>query len=270
MAGKIILVAIVSFIAFKINAMLGILIFIVLFVGLAYKEAVREQRKKKDEIVSNTYKIRETRQEIIKNNTAITSEISGNDGKSSVVLDENSNVIYLIEGYQKRKISYKDLLQSEIIEDGVQVTSTSRASQIGGALIGAVVAGGIGAIIGGLSGKQETTKKVKKIDLKLTINDTKNPIFTINFFDIGDVTVTKDNPNYREAIEKANHWHNLMSVLIRRADEEERKIQNQSIQKITQGTTTSIADELLKLSNLLKEGIITQEEFNQQKAKIMS
>jgi hypothetical protein len=43
-----------------------------------------------------------------------------------------------------RIISYRDLLSSEIFEDGTTITKTVRSSQVGGGLIGAIALGGVG------------------------------------------------------------------------------------------------------------------------------
>ncbi|MEK5444442.1 hypothetical protein [Fredinandcohnia sp. FSL W7-1320] len=40
-------------------------------------------------------------------------------------------------------------------------------------MLGGIVAGGVGAVIGGLSGSQTSTNEVKKIQLQVVVNDTK-------------------------------------------------------------------------------------------------
>ena len=49
----------------------------------------------------------------------------------------------------------------------------------------------------------------------------------------------------------ARHWHGLMDVLIRRADEDDRMLNNNVPQELIQTSNhNSIADELIKLSDL--------------------
>lgn len=43
--------------------------------------------------------------------------------------------------------------------------------QIGGVVVGGLLLGGVGAIIGGLSGKTETSGKISRIDLRLIVNE---------------------------------------------------------------------------------------------------
>lgn len=139
----------------------------------------------------------------------------------AIAIDEKSNQICIIDSSRADVFLMKDILSVEIIEDGVQITETSRGSQLGGALLGGVLAGGVGAIIGGLSGSQVTSNKVKKVDLKIVVNDTLKPIFKLNF--INELYPIEKDKKYHDAMEKANHWNSLISVLIKRADEEDKK-----------------------------------------------
>jgi hypothetical protein len=166
--------------------------------------------------------------------------------------------------YQGKAYKYSEILQSEIVEDGESITKTSRVSQIGGALIGGAVAGGIGAIVGGLSGTKKTTDSVRKITLQIIVDDISKPIRTITFLN-KSYTLKKASVEYKEAYKKANHWHNLISVIIKKADEDG-KMNNVGSQSHLTG---SVADELTKLSQLKKEGILTEAEFDSQKQKLL-
>lgn len=140
---------------------------------------------------------------------------------NGIVLDEQNKLLCLIkkkdDDYSLLKYSFDQILESEIIEDGNSVIKTSRGSQIGGALIGGALAGGVGAIVGGLSGSKTSFKEVKKIDLRITLNDLNNPVQTINFMNT-EMALKKDNPYYKEVYEKALHWHKLMSVVIKKQE----------------------------------------------------
>ena len=111
----------------------------------------------------------------------------GNDGMSGIAIDEKRKKICLTKHHRGKIIldvmSYKDLLTSEIFEDGATITRTSRSSQAGGALLGGLALGGVGAVIGGLSGKKISSDNAKRIDLRLTVNRTDSPVHDINFMD---------------------------------------------------------------------------------------
>jgi Short C-terminal domain len=188
-----------------------------------------------------------------------TQRFIGCDGNSGIAIDELREKIGLISNNQNsvsiRIVSYRDLLSSEIFEDGSMITKTSRSSQLGGALLGGVLLGGVGAIIGGLSGKTETTGKVKRLDLRIVVSDTANPIHDVVFQNVED---KKGGLIHNLALQEARHWHGLIDVLIKRAENED--------QKITEAKpNASIADELKKLAELKTTGVLTEAEFQQQK-----
>ena len=120
-----------------------------------------------------------------------------------------------------RVISSQDILSTELFEDGITVTKTVRSSQIGLALIGGIAFGGIGAVIGGLSGKTHSSKKIQRVALRLIVNDTVEPLHEVTFL---DTETNRDGILYKLAMEKARHWHGLMEVVIKRADMDDREL----------------------------------------------
>lgn len=197
-----------------------------------------------------------------------TQHVIGENAGTGIALDEQRKRICLIDyggsDISQRTVSYKDVLSCEIFEDGETVTKTSRSSQVGGALIGGLALGGVGAIIGGLSGKTKSQGKVKRVDLRLVVNDTSNPLHDVNFMDIEG---KKDGLIYTQAIAQARHWHGLVSVLIKQADAEDL---NSSNPQASGDSANSIADELKKLSELRDTGILTEEEFRKQKERLLT
>lgn len=201
-----------------------------------------------------------------------TQKIMGNDGNSGIAVDEERKKICLIRqnlgSVDLDVLTYRDILSSEIFEDGITITKTSRGSQLGGALIGGLVLGGVGAIIGGLSSKKKSSDKVNRIDLQITVNRTSSPIHNINFM---NVEAKKNGIIYYDAIKQARHWHGLLDVLIKRADSEdiakEGELDKEESKLLQQ---RSVADELTKLAELQKQGLLSIEEFNLQKKKILA
>lgn len=200
-------------------------------------------------------------------NFSASQKFIGMDGKTGIAIDEQRNKICLINHLNKKIhtcfLEYKDLLAAEIFEDGITVTKTVRSSQMGSALIGGLALGGVGALIGGLSGKKESVGKVKKIDLRLTVNITSRPLHDISFLD--DDT-KKDGIHYRQVMQQVRHWHGLMEVLIKRVDLED-KDANKEIMKKPLGM--SVADEIKKLAELRDSGVLSNEEFHEQKMKLL-
>lgn len=203
----------------------------------------------------------------------VSKKIIGNDGNSGIAIDEQNNSVCLVTGQKNKIIQYKDILESEILKDGESLTKTSRSSQLGGMLLGGLVLGGVGAIIGGLSGKKTNINTIKRIDLKIIINDINEPIFFLNLLNVSNVLsdnegYKKNDDKYLTAIQEARKWNGVISVLIKKADEEDKK-KEQTLNNVT-NNNLSIADEIRKLKLLLDDGLLTNEEFEIQKIKLLN
>ncbi len=200
-----------------------------------------------------------------------TQQFMGCDGNSGLAVDEPRKKICLITnsagGVSERIISYKDILSAELFEDGTSVTRTVRSSQVGGAVVGGLLLGGVGAIIGGLSGKTETSGKIKRIDLRLIVNDTNAPLHDVAFM---NTESKKDGIIYTQANKQARRWHGIVEVLIKRADVEDRNSQIEERVPSTALPAPSIADEIKKLAELHSSGVLTSAEFQQQKLRLLS
>ncbi|CAM2868829.1 hypothetical protein HP548_23595 [Paenibacillus taichungensis] len=145
------------------------------------------------------------------------------DKKSLIAVDSVNKKFCFVDdrhGGRKKVYSYEDLLRSEIVEDGVAITNTSRTIQIGGAVIGGMLAGGAGAMVGALTGSQNTSSHVKLVTLQVTLDDLEEPVRYIRFL-YKDSPIPKDSERYQIAIREANHWHGMISIYIRNASKEQ-------------------------------------------------
>ncbi len=187
-----------------------------------------------------------------------------------IAIDEDDKKVALVENGNYRIFDYRDIVESQIIEDGQELTSISRTSQVGRALVGGVLAGRVGALIGGVSSKQRHTRVVEKVSLNVIVNDTKNPTFSLDLLPLNknEKHVKKENEKYKQAINTAKKIHNLISVLIRQADQENQKSERNIV--IPVDKTDFLADELEKLYSLVEKGIISQSEFDKQKIKLFN
>lgn len=144
-------------------------------------------------------------------------QVVGVDGKTGIAIDESRRTICLIDNQaghmDARVVDFRGIISSEIVVDSTVITRTSRSSQIGGAIVGGALFGVPGAIIGGLSGSTHSSNMVSRIDLNITVNDTSKPLYRVAF-------LTSPTPNsgfiYRNALDQAQHWHALITVLIKR------------------------------------------------------
>jgi hypothetical protein len=108
--------------------------------------------------------------------------------------------------------NFDKILQCEIIVDNETIVKQSTSSTVGRAVLGGILTGGVGAIVGGMTGKTNTKEIVKNIDLKIIMDDPVNPIFKVNFL---NVETDKKSELYKMAYENAEKWHAILSGLIR-------------------------------------------------------
>lgn len=117
-----------------------------------------------------------------------------------------------------RRYSFKDLVSAEVVKDGAVVTKADRGSQAAGALVGAAVMGGAGAVIGGLSAKTTSSKDVSRVSVRLTLDDAKHPLHSLTFYKKDPAARPEEAERaLEEALEKAERCYALLTVGMRRA-----------------------------------------------------
>jgi hypothetical protein len=215
------------------------------------------------------------------------------DGNSAIAIDKKLKQICFVNSENKAALyPHTAIFESELIEDSQTVSKMSATRSISGFAIGSVIGGIAGAVVGGLSGRHTSFSKVKEIRLKFRINDLHTPALTILFMkQLSHVKTSGwEGITYRKAAEPANHWHDILSVLIKTADREaqEKLVEGQNTlingqNKLVDGqsnfhqavfsstvNTNLLADELSKLHSLMEKGILTEDEFNIQKTKLLN
>lgn len=259
---------------FTVSPFLGIIMIVGLIASGIYLSKL--ETKNKTNTINNKINKLDSMQNLVKDFT-VSQKFQSYNLESTILLDEErKKVCFIFSNNNSTEIyDYNDILESEIIEDGKTITSTSRSSQLGGAIIGGVLAGGAGAVIGGLSGKKTSEQEFNRIDLKVIVNNTKDPVKLFNFLlsdevDINGklIPIKKDSIKYKNAIDSISHWHSLLSILIKQSDlNDSKKIEEKMANN---NINISIADEIKKLAELRNSGILTEEEFQQQKIKILN
>lgn len=149
--------------------------------------------------------------------------------------------------------NYSDIVDFELLEDGESISQGG----LGRALVGGALFGGVGAIVGGVTGKRKNKATCNSLKIKVTLNDINNPVVYITFL---NTQTKKDGFVYKNLFKEA---HECLSVLQLICD-------NQSdSQNIINVAGNSAADEIKKFKSLLDEGIITQEEFDAKKKELL-
>lgn len=157
-------------------------------------------------------------------------------------------------GGKKNPIIYKfsDVVEFELIEDGNSITKGG----IGRAVAGGLLFGGVGAIVGGVTGKRKTKSTVNKLQVKITVNSISEPIRYINLI-VSEVK--KTSLTYKTALTNAQEIISLLAVMTKSPIEKEENVIE----------SKSVTDEIKEYKALMDEGIITQEEFESKKRKLL-
>lgn len=115
----------------------------------------------------------------------------------------NQKIMLIYSRYKADKKKYavynlSDILEFEYIEDGISQVKGG----LGSALIGGALFGGVGAIVGGITGKKETKKIIKEMKIKFVI---KGDIPTVDYLDIkNNSPIKRDSQQYKIYIKQLN------------------------------------------------------------------
>lgn len=203
--------------------------------------------------------------------------VRGYDGSDVLLYDTDNKTIKFYMNNESTRYSFADILQCEIIEDGRTTVKKSTSGTIGRALLGGLLAGGVGAIIGGSTSSSKIQEKINRISVRIIVNDPNHPSWEIFYLNsiFGE---QKGSYLYNRAMTSTRNVHAMLSGFIQIGEQmRELKTQVAAQQVIQQSSILepakqqiSVADELMKLKSLLDSAIITQNEFDSQKKKILN
>ena len=124
------------------------------------------------------------------------------------------------------EVPFRNIVAAEIEFDGATVTATkavsrtNRGSQLVGAGVGAALAGPAGFIVGGLTGSTRTDEKsvgirsINIIKVIVTTRDRQKPVRECIFYEDNFRNLPADDPTVKLAIDKARHFHALLSQVV--------------------------------------------------------
>lgn len=137
--------------------------------------------------------------------------------KKLIAINEVSRKIAFIDTQTSAAKEYalKDILGAELVVDGETLTKSVRSNQVAGAIVGGVLLGGVGAVIGGLSGTKRSEELISSILVQILVNDTQNPRQEIEFV-YGECK--KGTQSYQDAMDKAKQLSAMLEVIIKREE----------------------------------------------------
>ena len=201
-------------------------------------------------------------------------KIVGYGAKYSFAIDNERKKIMIVTAdnssdvAKKRNIDFTDIISVELLEDSNIAFSKSTMRTIGGGIVGGAIAGGAGAVIGGLSGDSKVKKEISKIEVKILLRNQNSPTYTIQCYNDGPLEVSGiGKVTYDSIMSTAKEIVDHISVII---DMMDREYQHQENMAISKPATKSIADELEKLCLLKEKGLLSEEEFQKQKERLLS
>jgi hypothetical protein len=149
-------------------------------------------------------------------------------------------------------VQFEKIIECEIIEDN----TTIMKGGIGRAVVGGVLAGGIGAVVG--STTRKSSDMVRNLSIRIITNDISNALVLITLI---DQEIKRDITVYKNCMSAAQEIYSTIISII----ESNKKLLGDSTAEVTK----SIANQIRDLGKLKEEGLITEEEFTAKKSKLL-
>lgn len=186
------------------------------------------------------------------------------------VTDDTNEFVAVVTPSKIHVLQYSDIVSISYEENGSDVFNKS----LGGAVVGGLLFGGVGAIVGGNTAKAKQNKEVRNMSIKILLKSTSDSTIILKIYEVGKdgaVLETKkdaDRMHYEGLMKEVSGIKDIFSIIIDIVDK------NIAMQKTAPVTpllsSASVADELTKLAKLKESGILSEEEFNAQKSKLLN
>ncbi len=185
------------------------------------------------------------------------------EGLSSAVLlidNEKKKFIYKRGGILSRPYKFSDIINYEIYENGIStVKGTAGKALIGGAFFG------LGGLIVGSSMGKSINEKCNQLNLIIRLNDINTPHINIKY--INNNQYNKAGFVYRNMKSNLQEVCSILEYMINSKTLEE-NIEKPETNK-SNNSIKSNKEKLQELKEMLKEKLITQEEFDKKKKQIL-
>ena len=147
--------------------------------------------------------------------------------------------------------SFDEMVGYEVIENGDTVSKGG----VGRAIVGGALFGGVGAVVGGITGEKRSKSVTKELRVKFITKTPLYPEIYINIIMNGNVKAG--------SMVYSVYYGTLQKILTELTLIQNEQKPEHHVEAI------SGADEILKYKKLLDEGIITQEEFEIKKKQLL-
>lgn len=153
---------------------------------------------------------------------------------------------------------FEELRSYELLEDDSEVSGGG----VGRAVVGGVLFGGVGAVVGGMTGKKKSKKVVETLVLKINLNDLDFPCIMVPY--INKSMKTTDN-NYKKAYGAAQESISCLELIIDIMNKQQTAVPAQQQQQAQDDPV----EQVKKLKELMDAGILSGEEFEAKKKQLL-
>ncbi|MFA9375779.1 MAG: SHOCT domain-containing protein [Lachnotalea sp.] len=196
----------------------------------------------------------------MKDNQSLYSNFKATDTVGKLLFVDKINRLFYVSDstlklYNKIPVvySFDNILDYEVSLDGE--TITKGGASLGRAVVGGVLFGGVGAIIGGSTGKRKQKEVIKKMYIKISLNHTYDTYAQLNLI---TTDTKKGSLLYNLMTESANKIIAIFDSI------------TASSSSVQSTNSMAAADAILKYKELLDVGAITEEEFKAKKAELLN
>lgn len=151
---------------------------------------------------------------------------------------------------------HEELAHFELLEDGNSVASGG----LGRAAVGGILFGGVGAVVGAVTGGKVTKKVLTSLEVAIVLNNPYRKKIMINCMG-GEKNIKSGSMKYKHYMQDAQNLMIFLHGIKARA--------KASLSSIESPPVASSADEILQFKKLLDMGVITEEEFVVKKKQLL-
>ena len=185
------------------------------------------------------------------------------------ITDDVNEFVTIVTPTSMHLHRYSDIVSISYEENGNDMYNKS----LGGAVVGGLLFGGVGAIVGSNTAKAVKNKKIERMAIKILLKSTSEPTILLEIYNSrndGAILETKKDADkifYEGLMKEVTGIKDIFSIIIDMVDKN--NVSQIQSQQISTSVSNSVADELTKLVQLRDAGVLTEKEFQEQKAKLL-
>lgn len=153
--------------------------------------------------------------------------------------------------------NYEQIVDFKLLEDGDTISSGG----LGRALVGGALFGGVGAIVGGVTGGKKAKNILTSLEVIITLDNPYKNTINVKCMPAG-ITCKSGSLLYKTYKSEANNFISFLATMSAKAKKTEAK-------KVKNSPKENEFDEIVKYKELLDKGVITEEEFALKKKELL-